>query len=52
MKDRLWFSGSILHAIDVTEHTLQMQFLYNVAFMHQLDTPQRALNSQMNMKRE
>ena len=40
MKARLWFSGSILHAIDVTEQTLQMPFLYNVAFMHQLHTPQ------------
>ena len=52
MKVRLIISGSVLHAIDVTEHTLQMPFLYNVVFMHQLHTPQRALNSQMNIKRE
>ena len=52
MKVRLIISGSVLHAIDVTEHTLQMSFLYNGVFMHQLHTPQRALNSQMNMKRE
>ena len=51
MMARLWFSGLVLHAIDVTEHTLQMPFPYNIAFMHQLHTPQRALNFQMNMKR-
>ena len=51
MKARLWFTGLILHAINVTEHICQMPW-YNVAFMHQLHTPQRALNSQMNMKRE
>ena len=49
MTVRLIISGSVLHAIDVTEHTLQMSFLYNVAFMH---TPQRFLNSQMNMRQE
>ena len=47
--DNQWFS---LHVIVVTEHTLQMPFLYNVAFMHQLHTPQISLNSQMNMNHE
>ena len=50
MKARLIIKGSVLHAIDVNERTLQMSFLYKVAYMHQLHTSQRALNSQMNTR--
>ena len=51
MMARLWFSGSVLHVIDVTEHTLQMPFLYNIALMYQLHNLQRVLLFRMNMKR-
>ena len=52
MKATLIIKGSLLHAIDVNEQTFQMPFLYNLAFRHQLQTSQRAFNSQVNRKLE
>ena len=52
MNTGLIINGSALHAIDVTEHPLDMSYLYKVAFIYQLHTSQRAPKSQMNTERE
>ena len=52
MNTGLIINGSTLHAIDVTEHPLDMSYLYKVAFIYQLHTSQIVPNSQMNTERE
>ena len=38
MKARLIIKGYVLHATDVSEHTLQLSFLYKITFIHKLHT--------------